>query len=719
MKIRFVRLAASTALGTIVLAAQPAAAQSPDSDARSGTAGGINEILVTADKFEKSIQDTPIAVTVVTGEQIAENGSTKIDDVLKNEPAVIVQGAARGFLVSIRGLGLSLPPQMGQGAVSTNYDGAFSSRAENASAGFYDLDRVEVLRGPQSTLYGRNSVGGVINIISRDPTLDDVSGYVTAEAGNYSLFHGEGAVNVPLGSTMALRVSGSGVTRDGYISNGHDDNKAYAGRAKLLFQPNDSVKVVLGIEHAALRGKGPGAVPIASVVAKNRTTTDVAYGFQHTNAWKYWADISADIGPGTLRLIPSLQITKGTTLGAFGGNFNWAADPKKMQQEQLEVRYSAQAGSPVEWNVGFYHYKSKNQMQTIAGTCEDVLGNFVIPAPGYNAVPPGPPGPAAAGTCIPANLAPLGSYQTEIRTSRTDGVFGQLTLPVSDAIRVIAGARYSWEKVGGANDDNADYVGPLPTLKDKHFDYRLGVEADLGEHSLFYATTATGYRQGGFGFSQVFPTYAAQPYKPEKMTSYEIGLKNRLADGRMLLNATGFYYDYKRFQLVVADFSTFPPAFSVPTMPAREYGAELEGVVSLGDRGKFNASVTWLDSRLDGVGGFYVGLPFPNSPTWSVKTGFEYGFDLGGVILTPRGDLRFASSSIVFPEAVAVPDAHPSVQNDYWTADVSLKLEFNDRISVLGYVKNVNNAFIKQSHYFGYAQLAAPRTYGMTASYRF
>lgn len=708
------RLAMTTALAPLALTAVPAIAAETEADREK-----IPEIVVTADKFEKSIQDTSIAVTVVTGEQIAENGQTKIDDVLKNEPAVIVQGAARGFLVSIRGLGLSLPPQMGQGAVSTNYDGAFSSRAENASAGFYDLDRVEVLRGPQSTLYGRNSVGGVVNIISKDPSTSRVEGYVTGEVGSYSLVHGEGAVNVPLGSDAAIRVSGAGINRDGYISNGHDDNDAYAGRVKLLFEPSEALRMIVGVERSALRGKGPGAIPVASVDAGNRTTTDVAFGYQKVNAWKYWADLSADIGPGTLRIIPSLQITKGETLGAFGGNFNWAADPKNMRQEQFEARYSSAAGSPVEWNAGFYHYKSKNQMQTLAGTCEDTAGNFVVPALGHNSVPPGPPGPAAAGTCIAANVAPLGNYQNEIRTSQTDGLFGQVTIPVGETVRLIAGARYSWEKVGGANDDNADYVGPLPTLKDGHFDYRLGVEADLAEDVLFYATTASGYRQGGFGFSQVFPTYAAQPYNPEKMKSYEAGLKSRLADGAVLLNATAFYYDYQSFQLVVADFSNFPPAFSVPTMPAREYGVELETVFAIGDRGKLNGSITWLDSRLDGVGGFYVGLPFPNSPTWAIKSGFEQGLTLGGLDLTPRIDVRYSGASIVFPEAFAVPDTHPSVQKGYFTGDASVKFDLSDSLTAVAYVKNFNDKMIKQSHFFGYAQLAAPRTYGLTVSYRF
>lgn len=697
---------------TTVLCAHPAYAQDAADD-RKAPSANIPEIIVTADKFAKSIQDTPIAVSVVQGDRIAENGSTKIDDVLKNEAAVTVQGAARGFIVSIRGLGLSLPPQMGQGAVSTNYDGAYSSRAENGSVGFYDLARVEVLRGPQSTLYGRNSVGGVVNVISKDPQIDVTEGYLSGEVGNYSLFHGEGAINVPLGKTLALRVAGAGITRDGYMSNGHDDNKSYAGRAKLLWEPGDAVRVMLGVEHTALRGQGPGAVPIANILAGNRDTTDVSVGFQRINYWKYWADISADIGPGTLRLIPSYQRTSGVSLGAFGGSLGYAFDPKLTRQEQVEVRYSSQAGSPVEWNLGFYHYKNHNVQQTISGACQDTEGNYVIPAPGYNSVPDGlPPGPAPAGGCIAADLAPAESYEAEIRNSQTDGIFGQVTIPLGSRLRAIAGLRYTWEKITGANDDSTDYTGPIATIKDKHFDYRLGLEADIASTTKAYATVASGYRQGGYGFGLV-------PFEPEKMTSYEVGLKNRFAGGNMQLNLTGFYYDYKSFQLTIANFAVSPAQLYVPTMPAREYGVEAETQIAVGSRGRFNGSVTWLDSRLDGIDGFYVGLPFPNSPTWSVKLGYEQGFDLGGVVLTPRGDLRFASSSIVYPEDHAINDRDPSAQNDWVSGDISIRAEFGGAFSLVAYVKNVNDAMIKQSHFFGYAQLAAPRTYGMTATYRF
>lgn len=675
----------------------------------------IPDIIVTADRFAKSVQKTPLAVSVVTGDQITKEGRTKIDDVLKNEPAVIVQGAAKGFLVSIRGLGLSLPPQLGQGAVATNYDGAFSSRAENASAGFYDLDRVEVLRGPQSTLYGRNAVGGVVNIVSRDPRLDGIEGYASGEVGNYDLFHGEGAINVPLGTTVALRVAGAGITRDGYMSNGHDDNKAYAGRAKLLFQPRDAIKLVLGAEYTHLGGKGPGAVPIASVVAGDRDTTDVSFGYQDVDYYKFWGTLNAEIGPGVLFVEPSYQHTRGRTLGAFGGNFANAADPKRTRQKSLEIRYSSLAGSAVEWNVGYYHYDNHNVQQTISGACEDTAGNFVVPPPGFNSAPPGPPGPAPAGACLPADQAVPTSYNPEFRNSFTDGIFGQVTIPLAERFRVIAGARYTWERLTGFGLADADAQQfKLPTQKDGHFDYRAGLEFDLASSSLLYATVASGYRQGGFAFG-------GTPYAPEEMRSYELGLKNRIADGRVLLNGTVFYYDYDSFQLVVADFSGPLPRLFVPTMPAREFGAELETAISIGTGGRLNASLTYLDSRLAGVDGFYIGLPFPTSPKWQFKAGYQHAIDLGGRgTITPRADFRTLSRQLVFPEQTAQPDSSPSVQRAYATGDLSIIYSApGDRFSVTAYLKNVNDKIIKQSHFFGYAQLAAPRTYGLVGTFKF
>ncbi len=669
----------------------------------------IPVVVITADKFAKSVQKTPIAVSVVSGQEIQQQGRTKIDDVLVNQPATVVQGAAKGYLVSIRGLGLSLPPQMGQGAVSTNYDGAFSQRAENASAGFYDLDRVEVLRGPQATLYGRNSVGGVVNIISRDPTLDSVKGYVTAEAGNYSLGHLEGAVNLPLGDKVALRVSGSAVNREGYVSNAHDDNVAQAARAKLLFQPSDTSKLIVGLEAAHLGGKGPGSVPLApgQQLPNSRVTDDSPYGGQDVDSNKVWLTYTADIGPGRLFIQPSRQETKGTVVGAFGGNFANSADPKLNRQNAVEVRYSSKAGAPLEWNLGYYHYDSLNVQQALSGACQDRAGYYEFRD---NQQFLGPPGIAAAGACANnANWAPV-TYLPDIRKNVTDGLFGQVTVPVTQSTRLILGARTSNEKVRGQNSNNVAVT--LPNINDSHFDYRLGFETTLTSTSLVYGTMASGYRQGGYGFDML-------AFAPEKMVSYELGSKNRFNGGALLFNADVFYYDYDSFQLVLADFSNFPPQINVKTMPAHELGIELEGQALIGDDGRVNASLVYLDSKLDGRDGLFIGAPFPNSPKLSLKVGFAYDFHLSGGKLTPRIDFRAVGEQYVYPDEKTPTDIR-DVQPSYTTGDISLLYRPDGGTwSLNAYVKNVNDAYIKQSHFFGYAQLSAPRTYGVVVTRNF
>jgi iron complex outermembrane receptor protein len=155
-------------------------------------------------------------------------------------------------------------------------------------------------------------------------------------------------------------------------------------------------------------------------------------------------------------------------------------------------------------------------------------------------------------------------------------------------------------------------------------------------------------------------------------------------------------------------------------MPGRSFGVELESAISVGRLGKFNASLVRLDTKLDGLNGFYVGVPFPNSPKWQLKAGFEQGINLPTGILSARADLRVVSSQVVFPETTIVPTTHPSVQDKYSTGDLSIAYRpHNDRYSITAYLKNVNDEFIKQSHFFGYSQLAAPRTFGVSGMVKF
>ncbi len=198
----------------------------------------LEEIVITAERREESIQKTSISISTVSGDDITEQGLTNVEQILKNVPAVIIVGTARGAAVAIRGLGFDLPPQVGESATSMNFDGVYNFRSESGTYGYFDLSRVEVLRGPQGTLYGRNATGGVVNVISNSPSREfEAKG--TLELGNYNLLRAEGAVNVPITDNLAARAAYVAINRDGFLSNGQNDAVGQAGRLKTLYKPND------------------------------------------------------------------------------------------------------------------------------------------------------------------------------------------------------------------------------------------------------------------------------------------------------------------------------------------------------------------------------------------------------------------------------------------------------------------------------------------------
>ncbi|MBN1627707.1 MAG: Plug domain-containing protein, partial [Deltaproteobacteria bacterium] len=165
----------------------------------------LEEITVTAEKRAENLQKVAMSVTVLQGDEILNTGATTITDILKNVPNVSASdsGTSGGYTINIRGLGNDMPTGMGESSVSINFDGAYESRGESTLFGYFDVDRVEVLRGPQGTLYGRNASGGVLNVVSAKPRADKVDGYASLEVADYSKRKVEAAVNVPMADKFA------------------------------------------------------------------------------------------------------------------------------------------------------------------------------------------------------------------------------------------------------------------------------------------------------------------------------------------------------------------------------------------------------------------------------------------------------------------------------------------------------------------------------------
>lgn len=663
----------------------------------------LGEVIVTANKTENTLQKTGIAVTTINGIEMRESGLVSSEQVLRNVPNVVVQGAARGYVIAIRGLGSDLPPGVGESAVTTNFDGIYNFRAESGTLGFFDMNRVEVLRGPQGTLYGRNATGGVVNVISNDPVLNEFEGYGTVDVGNYSHLRFEGAVNAPLGDKLAARVSFASVNRDGYLSNGANDAVATGVRTKLRYQPSDKVDVVVAGEYNKLGGKGPGFVPyflFSDPTNDDKLMTTVSPDIaQDYTSTKVWANINIEAGPGVLTLLPSYQRGEGEVTGERGGVLSTSFDPNPATQTSFEARYASKPESKIGWVIGTFYYGLENN---ISG----------IPTPDAKNID---------------------------KTNSLAG-FGQVTYPFSEKFRALAGIRFGSDTK--SFETNAiDFVTMMPLTTNVEdtwtaFDWKVGLEADLRENVLGYLTLASGHRPGGFNSFQ-----AAEPprFESESLISAELGLKSRFTE-KFQLNAALFFYNYNDFQ--VPDFfipeGTPFPVLEISNRDVRNAGIELETKALLTKNTVLGIAATYLNSEytsdftLTGPLGpppapgdpppppppttDMKGEALPHAPELTFNASLEHTFVLGKVgRLTPSVRYRWIDDQFVAP--------YPGVeqlQEAYGMVDASIKFGTkNGRWSLNLYGRNLTDEITKVAFFASDVIVGSPRQVGASLTARF
>lgn len=233
---------------------------------------GIADIIVTAERREMTVQRTPITITTVGGDALVRSGATRAQDIQQSVNGLdLRQNTGAGISIYIRGVGADNRTIGSDPSNAFSLDGIALNGRNGPDAVFFDVDRVEVLKGPQGTLYGRNSVGGAINLLTRTPKLGEFSGYAVAGYGNYDALKLEGAINLPLGDKVAIRIAGNRVKHDGYLDKGTftqlgtpdkhaDDQDVTAARVKLLIEPTDAVKLILNADYSQARGRGPGYI---------------------------------------------------------------------------------------------------------------------------------------------------------------------------------------------------------------------------------------------------------------------------------------------------------------------------------------------------------------------------------------------------------------------------------------------------------------------------
>jgi iron complex outermembrane recepter protein len=362
--------------------------------------GGLNVITVTAQRREETLQDVAIAINAATGAELIQSGVVDASQLNKVAPALYVTtGGGPGVGYFVRGVGNYVNNGFTNPAVAFNIDGVYMGRSSSTVASFLDLSRVEVLKGPQGTLYGRNATGGAINVIPNVPRFGRLEGSVTGQYGNYDAYQLTGVVNVPLGDDVAVRLAATTSERDGYFSDGTGSAKDMALRGQIRAALGDAVDVRLSVDYSTQKGTGPGLnvdgvyrftpfspaatipnythIPAPANVAAPFTglhapqtlnfilnnasagplfspVTGYAYPFRDDKFFGVNAEINVDLGGIDLVVIPAYRRSELDT--QFNGPpFKAAINQDVAKQYSVEARLSGDVG-PVDWIVGGYWY---------------------------------------------------------------------------------------------------------------------------------------------------------------------------------------------------------------------------------------------------------------------------------------------------------------------------------------------------------------------------
>ncbi len=685
---RFAFTLVGTAVAAVLQAASASAAEAP-----AGTVV-LEEIVVTAQNRVENVQKVPIVIDVVGAEEIAEAGFTSMNDMGKIAPAVQITNDNSAVRVTVRGVGTNSNDEAQDTSVVVNVDGEYINRPQVLSVSLFDLERVEVLRGPQGTLYGRNSTGGAINFITRKPG-DEFAINANASGGNYNAVSLDAGVDIPFGEIGALRLSGLYSDHDGYYehparttgpvsvpASESGSEETTAGRASLRLEPGDALSINLALEYAerdwvnpavgSVDLNSPGNGPTGTTcnregfveVAPNYANTyciPQATNFQDTlDPTKPFAQPVYGVGGYTqdstaVRARASYEFSPALTLTYVGGYRTTGQTGRQglpviyqtitfqgdTDTNSHELRLSGDIGR-VRYQVGGFYFNEKL----------DSINGFAIPVPALT---------------NPSFLSYFGRFVDSDSTS----AFGQVDVPLGDKFTVQAGVRYTSNKRSAVYRNSPPLFGQ--GLGQKDFDAigaskqnlgsdeskttgLLGLNYNPDDRTLIYGKVSTGFKGGGFD--------SVGSYKPESNTAYEAGLKKNFgANGQHYFNVGAFYYDYKDLQSsVLLDVSVGGQTFNAGKATIQGFEAEFGFNPTNNDT--LTASFNYVKAEYDeflgqyavyclpaacpaaggpanGIGDLdplapgiqqpnFAGNTLPYSPDTVVAVSYDHTFNLGG-----------------------------------------------------------------------------------------
>ncbi|MCO5792547.1 MAG: TonB-dependent receptor [Blastomonas sp.] len=689
-----------------------------------GDAGALQEIVVTAQKREASAQDVPISIAVLGGSELSSRGITDTVALVKAVPglaAVITSGYSGKVNYTLRGIGLNNFSETQEAAVAVYQDEVYIAPAIGAAFSMYDTNRVEVLRGPQGTVFGRSASGGLVHFLSQTPS-ERSEGYLTVGLGAFGSRVAEAAINAPLGESAALRVSGRYEGNDGWIRNSQGDSlesgDSYSGRAQLKLEPTDSLVVLLKAEYGKFESNSatgyvhiPAAVDANGVVRRIGPNENV-YGVPGADLLGYrdrdgkFFEVASDT-PGRNDLERTLLTGRvtwdlgGVTLTSVTGYLDVKKDyfedtdaspnayinvfiDNHSQQFQQELRLSGES-ERLRWLAGAFYFDY------------DVAFDLRLRLPTGIA---------------PLGVPPLGTDNLARQSKSSLAGFGQVSYDLTDEISVQIGGRVEREKVDfsyvqsfnplgvgiavlGSAPMNftPQTAGDLARIRQTYGSGDLTMNYRPSDDLLAYVSVRRGIKPGGFNTPLAPLAPQNMRFNAEKLDAVEAGFKSDLFDRRLRLNASVYHYWYNNYQAVqfrgAGTFTTNADARIIGADFEMQWAATRNWTLGV-NGGVLDSTVK--DIALRGSAGVTVrDRELPNAPKLSINGFVQYQTEAFG------GDLRLRADASYRSKTFFELQNHPANVQDAF-ALIDLGAVWKDGPIEIGV--SVNNLFDKE--YFAY-----------------
>jgi len=628
----------------------------------------LEEIVVTAQKREQNIQDVGVSVTAFSGEQMKELGFTTTVDLVAQTPGLNVVspfGAGNNVAFTLRGVGLNDFSESNEAPVAVYVDGVYNATLAGLGFQLFDLERAEVLRGPQGTLYGRNTTGGLVHFISKKPSQESEA-YTELTFGEYSLVRIEAAMGGGLTDKLSARASVLYHNHDGYMKNLYagvpDANETdnFSGRLQFLYQQSDELSFLLSVHGGSADQVAAAYKHTASMFGDNGwdsvqvpDNVDVygtcpgcdLFGYKDTNGWYQtendrtpFIDLdtigasltvdwnNGDFGFHSITAYEGVEKLSGEDTDVSPVPFIEVTNPVDSDQWTQEFQLS-HAGENNRWTAGFYYYSRDMD----SGTRTDLTG-----VPDF----------------FPIN-------NNTITHDKTDSwsVYGQYELDLSEQWTLIGGARFTDEQRKfdmividdsgilpyPAFEFSKATAGKLTKHDTQNWSYRAELNYKPNEDLLWFGSISRGIKGAGFNIDIGIDPRTVEdiPFDEEKLYAYEAGFKSTLFDGSTRFNASVFYYDYKDYQA----FSFEGLSNVVSNKDATVYGLDAELITNPWDGWEFNLGLSLLDAEVEDIntGVSIIDRTMTMSPEVTFNALARYEWPAMGGTMSIQGDMQYIS----------------------------------------------------------------------------